>query len=48
MVSVVRRIARPAVRRSRLSAVLYLGMLMAALPLLVYLPTHLLLLKLFR
>ena len=37
-----------AVRRSRLSAVLYLGMLMAALPLLVYLPTHLLLLKLFR
>ena len=37
-----------AVRRSRLSAVLYLGMLMAALPLLIYLPTHLLLLKLFR
>jgi hypothetical protein len=35
------------VRRNRLSAILYLGLLMIAFPVLVYLPTHLLLQALF-
>lgn len=36
-----------AVRRDRVSAILYLGLLMIAFPVLAYLPTHLLLLALF-
>jgi len=34
-------------RRDRLSSMLYLGLLMIAFPVLVYVPTHLLLLELF-
>jgi hypothetical protein len=37
----------PSVQRSRLSAILYLGFLMVAFPVLVYLPTHVLLRALF-
>jgi hypothetical protein len=38
----------PKAQRSRRSSLVYLGFLMAAFPLFVYIPTHLLLLALFR